>query len=215
MTKLLRLVVVMIGALALMALAHPASAGTICPTFVGNPISGTTGCDVVFTIGTGGSVTVTFPSTVAYEFSEDQLVGIINNSGSAITSLSISGPSADDLFGFDFDGVCDGDYITITGCGSGTPSSDVSGYAPAGYVFGAVTTSGGIDTALLTFPSIAGNGGTGFFSLEGAPSAAGGIGGSVGGTGVPEPSSFLLTGIGLFCLLGLTFFRRPNVSQVA
>jgi hypothetical protein len=191
-----------VGALVLFGAAH-ASAGSVCPTILtaspysGQAIAGTTGCDVLFTINADNSVTVTTPSTTPYEFSEDQLIGVVNNSSSGITALNITGPSY--LLGFDYDGVCDGSYLSSATCGGG---SDSSGYAPAGVSFSNINAAQSSGT--VNFLNAIGHGGTAFFSLELAPSAGAGIGGTVGGTtATPEPGGLMLLGSGLFGLLGL------------
>ncbi|MDQ6734664.1 MAG: hypothetical protein M3Z35_11235, partial [Nitrospirota bacterium] len=116
----LAMIVVLFGA------ATYASAGTICPDIntafsgggggLGQNPGGTTNCDVIFTINGDNTVTVTTPSALPYERNEDQLIGIVNNSASSISSLTVSGSS--DLFGFDNDGVCIG--YALTGCGTGS-----------------------------------------------------------------------------------------------
>src|ERR1700724_3272212 len=69
-------------------------------------INGVTTCNVVITAGPGGSFTTTVPNPNPYDGSDDNLVGIINNSGSTITSLSFVGSGqGGGLFAFDSDGL--------------------------------------------------------------------------------------------------------------
>ena len=64
----------------------PANA-SVCPTDIGS--SG--GCNIVITAGPGGSFSTQVLNANPYDGSDDNLVGIINNSGATITQLSFSG----------------------------------------------------------------------------------------------------------------------------
>src|ERR1700739_2782677 len=69
-------------------------------------INGVTTCNVIITAGPGGSFVTTVPNPNPYDGSDDNLVGIINNSGSTITSLSFTGHGiGGGLFAFDGDGI--------------------------------------------------------------------------------------------------------------
>src|ERR1700719_3695675 len=69
-------------------------------------INGVTTCNVVITAGPGGSFSTAVPNPNPYDGSDDNLVGIINNSGSTITSLSFVGSgNGGGLFAFDNDGL--------------------------------------------------------------------------------------------------------------
>lgn len=162
-------------------------AGTVCPAgngplpFPHNPDNGSTGCNVVVTINANGSVSVSLKDATPYEESEDILVGVVNNSGSAVTSLNFSGTG---IFGFEGDGIC-----TFTFVGSGYCSlSQIAGTDPQDYQGPTSTFSniaGGGNSGTVNFsPGIAANGGTTYFSLEGLPSSA--LSASVGSTGTPS-----------------------------
>src|SRR4051812_37246377 len=72
-----------------------------CPT-----ISAVTTCNVVITAGPGGVFSTAVPNPNPYDGSDDNLVGIINNSGHTITSLSFTGSGlGGGLFAFDGDGL--------------------------------------------------------------------------------------------------------------
>src|SRR5438270_2237756 len=82
----------------------PVMAGTICPGVSGNPIADASGCNTIITITDGGSTAVTVDLS-PYDTSDDQLVGIVNNSSSVLNSLPLSGAN---IFGFEGDGICAG-----------------------------------------------------------------------------------------------------------
>lgn len=155
------------------------------------------GCNLVLTINSNGTVTGTLGDPNAYDGSDDQLVGVINNSNSVVTSLALSGS---DIFGFELDGA----GVTGTGClivsGSPYPCNNVA-YGPTGYegpnISFTITDS---NTGFVNFL----NGGlqpgqTAWFSLENTASANG-VSASVGQA--PEPSSMILIGTGIAGLVG-------------
>jgi hypothetical protein len=208
--------------LALFALAcAPAFASPTnpCPTISGDPGGGPDGeginptCNVLITFNANGSITTTNPNAaVSYDGGlDDNLVGIVNNTGSAISSVHLSS-AVDDIFGFDEDGICTvyggGNYSFSSGgtggsgaC-SGASQGSSEGYAPAGVTFSGIN---GADTAgTVNFAGgIGANGGTAFFSLEGPVDLNLQV-----NSAVPEPSSYLLFGTGL---LGLFFFGRRKL----
>ena len=51
-----------------------------------------TGCNVLITFGAGGSITTTFPNAApSYDSGgDDNLIGILNNSGAPITSITLT-----------------------------------------------------------------------------------------------------------------------------
>src|SRR5262249_3279736 len=117
-----------------------------------------------------GSITTTNPNPApSYDAgNDDNMVGIVNNSGKTITSLQFSSVTAD-IFAFDGDGVCSGPPgWTFSALGpnpNGASATDPNHYGPAGITFTSTSSYNGI----VNF----GNGGippngTSFFSLEGA-----------------------------------------------
>ena len=167
-----------------------------CPA-VGND---NTGCEFLITVTSPSTFTVTAssPDLGPYDGSDDTLVGVLNNSGSTITSISIS--SSVDIFNFDGDGACSGSFGVIPGCAGAT---DPSGYAPAGVTFSGVNAS--FTAGTVNFTSGLAPGGSTWFSLEEALSV------TQINPGVPEPSSILLLVSGLVAI-GV-MIRRHRVTS--
>jgi hypothetical protein len=174
--------------------AHAASFSE-CPA-VGND---TNGCELLITVtaASGGvatafSVTTASPDQGPYDGIEDTLLGVLNKSGSTLTSLSLASNTT--IFGFDGDGACT--YISCPG------ATDPNGYAPAGVTFSGINSS---DTSgTVNFSPGLTNGGSSWFSLEEALTASSITNAS------PEPSSILLFGLGL---AGLAAGMRRKVSR--
>ena len=171
---------------------------------------GNTGCNVLITFGAGGAVSTSFPNAaVSYDSGlDDNIVGIINNSGHAITSLTLTGTS--DAFGFEGDGACGTPGFTFNSQGPGGATYagacgtvDSSGYGDNGITFSVVDFNNG--TVNFAGGGIA-NGGTAWFSLEGPVDVN--IAGHI--STVPEPSTLMLFGSGLIGLAGT--LRRKLLS---
>jgi hypothetical protein len=169
-------------------------AAPICPT-TSSDMTGAdaTGCGVLINYtGAGGTVTLT--GTGAYDGSEDETVGLMNNSGKALTSLTLSSTSG--AFGFDGDGIQS--YSSTNGVP--IPTGGATGYEGPNMTF---TVAGSGTTMTINFTTALGIGGTTYFSLEGPPS----LGFSVGANS-PEPASMAMLASGILALGTLGLRRR-------
>ena len=160
---------------------------------------------MVITINADGSVTTTITNPNPYDGAEDTLVGIVNNSSSAITSLHLSSSTLD-LFGFDGDGACNGSYVASGPCGGLFGSADPADYAGPNVTFSNIaadTMSGNVNFS----GGIAAHGGTAWFSLEEPPSLSFVVTpGPIATT--PEPATFVLLGTGLLFATGFRRLRK-------
>lgn len=187
------------GALLFGLSAYGSTSFPECPA-VGND---TSGCEFLITItsatgaiATNFNVAVSNPDLGPFDGADDTLVGVLNNTSSTITTLSLT--SNTDIFGFDGDGACSGAYGTIPGCAGAT---DPSGYAPLGVTFSNITANN--STGLVNFSPGLAPGGSQWFSLEEALSVTQIM---PGPSPAPEPASLALFAVA-FGALGFLRLR--------
>lgn len=180
-----------------------ASASTLCPSLTGASsayyagITAASGnCNTIVTINANGTLAVTSPNANPYDGNDDDYVGVINNFGSAVSSINLTG--AGGTFGFDGDGI---DAFGIAG-----NSLDLSQYGTGAYggtdaYFTGINGAGTLGTVNF-LGGLAANGGTGYFSLENPPSSGTSLGGTINTAVTPEPSSLVMLGTGALGLIG-------------
>jgi hypothetical protein len=146
---------------------------TVAGSYAANTAGGTAnGCNVLITFNADGSVVTTNPNGAGFydSGSDDNLVGVINNTNAAITTIALS--SSLTIFGFETDGICGAPGYTFSDGAGGSvannlvcTSTDSSGYGGPSVTF---SPNAGNTSGLVNFGNggIAANGGTAWFSLE-------------------------------------------------
>jgi uncharacterized repeat protein (TIGR01451 family) len=84
--------------------------GGVRPSYLANQDGrANEGCTVLITLNADGSITTTTPNPAfSYENGDDDnMIGVVNNTGQAVSSIQLSSATAP-IFGFDGDGVCGG-----------------------------------------------------------------------------------------------------------
>lgn len=190
-THIKRILYTALGCFVFLLVATSAHAG-ICPA-----VGFATDCGVQINVtgqagGVGNAYTVgagPAGNGNPYDGVEDTLIGLTNNSGATINSITLTASLASDAFGFDGDGPCT----------YGVGPCATTGYEGPNQTFSSVTSNGTDEFLTITFTGGLANGASTWFALEGTPSSI--ISGST-----PEPASLLLLGTGLLAV-GL-FVRR-------
>jgi RHS repeat-associated protein len=142
-------------ALPLSATSTPTLPFTECPA-IGNDTS----CGILLEVTNSGVSILQDPSQGPFDGADDTLVGVLNQSNKTLGHIELSSDS--DIFGFDGDGICSGDYGEWNGS-AGCPYGP-TGYEGPGTEFVDISpdqTSGAVDFNPGIPP-----GGTAYFSLE-------------------------------------------------
>ncbi len=220
----MRKVLVFCGIVALALWAAPAYATPIaaaCPTFTGGDAGGgggvsaayttgaipggNTGCNVLITFNPDGSITTTHPNAaISYDNGgDDNMVGIVNLTGAAINSVTLTGTATP--FEFDGDGSCDATWFFNGGSGlatfcAGATGGPIGGYGHNGVTFSAI--SGNFDTGTVNFSGGIASQSANWFTLEGPVDL------NLRIVSTPEPGSLVLLGSGLFGLVSVLRRKR-------
>jgi RHS repeat-associated protein len=141
--------------------AVPAVPFTECPA-----IGEDTSCEILVVVTDSGTSIYQDPSQGPFDGIEDTLIGVLNESSQPLGKLELSGDT--DLFGFDGDGICSGDYPAWNGSAQCPYGS--TGYEGPDTSFSDINedASGGI----VDFPTALAPNGTTYFSLEEALTAS-------------------------------------------
>jgi hypothetical protein len=179
----------------------------------------TSGCEFLITVtavdGSGAATNFTVatssPDLGPYDGCDDTLVGILNNSGATLKSVTLSGSVAGDgIFDFDGDGAC----AAIT-CTNG--AGDTSGYGGPGVNFSAIggtlDSTGTVNVGCTGVGTCAGiaAAGTAWFSLEGTLTAS--VLGPPPST-TPIPNSVLLMFLGL-AIVATFYFANGKFARAS
>ncbi len=145
----MRRVAILMGSCAVLAIMLLAPAGANAAFAQCPPVNHDTSCQFLITVTDKGVQVAQDPAQGPYDGEDDALIGIQNSSSKPIASIPLS--AENDLFGFEFDGICHpGTGPNAPGCviaakdSSGTPNENA----------GAPCTSEG--SSSCAFPSPAG-----------------------------------------------------------
>src|SRR5258708_26928777 len=189
--KWLRRAITPIVAVSALAFAGAASATPPTPPFTQCPAVGLdTSCGTLIVINSGGSVeAVNDRSQGPFDGVEDTMIGVQNNSGSAVSSIALEGVV---IFGFDGDGIWGGYIPAPPACPYGT-----TGYEGPGTEF---TIANSNEGSVNFVPSGLAAGASTYFSLEEAVTCTGVSGGVQCGAATDEP----ISATGGFSFAGVT-----------
>jgi hypothetical protein len=141
------------------------------------PVGANDGCAILIVVDANGNVSVQQdpnpPNNGPYDGADDTLVGLQNNATFAVASINLSSTTLP-IFGFDGDGLC-----TVT---PGPPGCPSGGFGPTGYegpnnTFSSISTDEMSGT--VNFTNAIAPGGSAYFGLEDALTAADIIPGTV------------------------------------
>src|SRR6185437_14398520 len=119
----------------------------VSPTYLGDQNGqANEGCTILITVNAGESITITAPNPApSYDNGDDDnLIGVVNNSGTAITALQLSSATVA-IFAFENDGLCGGPPgWTFSALGPTPNCTGTRGYAPAGITYTVTNSHSGI-----------------------------------------------------------------------
>jgi hypothetical protein len=155
----------------------------------------------IITAQPGSVFSITNTGAGPYDGSDDTYIGVINNSGTALSSINLS--STFDIMNFDGDG--------IDTYGAASNAQDGSGYGGPNAYFTNVNSS--FTAGTVNFITAIPDGGQDFFSLE--DSLSGASGGLTVTGGVPEPSTWAMMILGLLMVGVMTVRRQIGAPRLA
>jgi hypothetical protein len=177
---------------------------------------------ILFVFGPNGQISTYTDSTAGqYDDVEDTQIGVLNESGSTLTSIKLTATSGDP-FGFDGDGIGGpyGGNSTATGAGAPTNSQDSSDGKYGGPMTyftlnapgstGDITSSGAL-SAYANFVGGLASGSSTYFSLEGDVGDLSNLGSTMS---APEPTSMVMAITGALMAFGYGR-RRRKAAQMA
>ena len=163
-----RAVAVALGLALVTAVGVPSmAAATGAPTFPQCPAAGPdSGCGVLVTVNPDGTASIAVdPSQPALDGGVGRLVGLVNHSDAAVTSVALTGG---DTFVLKGHGLC-----TV----HPTPCTSANQYGPTGYEGpGTSLVPAGTSAGTVDFTGAVAPGGSSYFSLSGPPTAVTSVG---------------------------------------
>jgi hypothetical protein len=185
---------------------YAAAVSPICPTTsTNNAGADPTGCGVLIVVGTSGAtITVTGTRPFDNPSADDTTVGVINDSGKLLTSLTLTATDKSDAFGFDGDGIQV--FTSVNGVKIGSGGATTYEGPTSTFNLAGVDALGG-GKLIVNFAKGIPNCGNSYFSLEGDPTTASG---GLSVSSVPEPGTFGVLGAGLVGLVSVFRYRRSK-----